>query len=73
MPQIHRLRAKDEYKEQLIFAKVNSAILQRNTNPEYSKKSFLEAENLIEQLPAGYVTKHPELRKIISIVTQYVD
>lgn len=68
-----KLKPKEEYIEELIFAKVNSARLQRNTYPEYFKSALQEADKLIESLPAGFIEKHPEMKKVVSFVTQQVD
>ena len=68
-----RLKTKDGYIEQLVFAKVNSARLQRNKNPEYFKNNINDAGKLLDELPAGYIAKHPEMKKIVSFIRQYVD
>ena len=69
----YKLRPKDEYIEQLIFAKVNSAKLHKNTSPAYYKQTIQEAGKLIDGLPAGFVSKHPEMRKLVDFVMQNVD
>lgn len=68
-----RLKTKDGYIEQLVFAKVNSARLQRNKNPEYFKNNINDAGKLLDDLPAGYIANHPEMKKIVSFIRQYVD
>lgn len=67
------LRSKDDYIKQLIFAKVNTARLQRNTYPAYFKSAIKDADELIELLPAGYIAEHPEMKKVVDFVTRNVD
>ena len=73
LPKNNKLKTKNEYIEQLIFAKVNSAKLQKNTNPEYAQMAIKEAGELIDSLSAGYLAKHPEMKNLVSYVMQFVD
>ena len=65
-----KLKPKEDYIKQLIFAKVNSARLQRNTNPEYTRKTIREVEKLIDKLPIGYIAEHPEMESSVRFVRQ---
>lgn len=73
IPKTSKLKSKNQYIEQLIFAKVNAAKLQRNTNPAYTSVAIQEAGNLIDKLPAEYIKKHPEMKNLINYVMQHID
>lgn len=68
-----RLQPKDEYVKELIFSKVNTARLQRNTYPEYFKSAVKDADELIESLPSGYIAQHPEMKKVVEYVMRNID
>lgn len=64
------LKSKNEYIKQLIYAKVNTARLQKNTHPEYTKETIREVAKLIDELPLGYIAEHPEMESSIRFVRQ---
>lgn len=66
------LHTKEEYIKQLIFTKVNTARLQRNTNPEYTQTAILEAYNWLKKLPPEYVREHAEMYKVVEFIKQNV-
>lgn len=66
------LHTKEEYIKQLIFTKVNTARLQRNTNPEYTQTAILDAYNWLKKLPPEYVREHAEMYKVVEFIKQNV-
>ena len=67
------LKTKEEYIEQLIFAKANSARMHKNTNPEYTQTAILEAYNWLKKLPSEYVREHAEMYKVVEFIKQNVN
>ncbi len=67
------LNTKEEYIKQLIFAKVNTARLQRNTNPEYTQIAIRDAYDLLKKLPQEFIREHAEMYKVVEFIKQNVN
>lgn len=68
-----KLNSKEQYIENLIFVKANTAHLLRNKNPEYSKKAINDAKRLLKRLPSEYLEQHTELNAPINFIEHFFE